>query len=328
MNRVTEYDNIFHYFKGQSMEESNSLQNENNTTKALINVLQHGPKELTDKFIQLLEEKVTMESHYTYMIQVNERVEKCGKKAFILGISEEPKKTFYTDYTDIKSIPDAAIISDDVIILIETKIGSGSLLNLGQMEKHSERFHENQTFNNQLKYLSWNQIKDFIKAQSRMYSKETVTGFLLAQFVQFCEINGHGGVTQEHYFNHFPIESKRLAKEIDEYLWNGAFDIIEPPGTVNGIAYKRMGRRASFAKLCTDRVCLILRYEKKGSKYGEQMQAELDELIGKTYRRTKSDDSRYSHEMFIDLRWVKNLEQIKPFILKAYESCGKSLESK
>jgi hypothetical protein len=100
---------------------------------------------------------------------------------------------------------------------------------------------------------------------------------------------------------------------------NSAPDIFEPSNTKRGIAYKRNNRRAGFGKLCTDRRCLILRFGSKGSKKGEEVQREIDTILGKKYIRSKADRTRYTHETFIDLRYVKDLEQIKPFILKSYE---------
>ncbi|MFZ3590356.1 hypothetical protein ACOI1C_14150 [Bacillus sp. DJP31] len=321
MNYILEYDNIFHYYKGQSRDDSNTLQTENNTTKALINVLQHGPKELTDGFLRLISNRIQLnnQNDFTHMIQITEKLLELGTDGFVLGIAEEIHETHATDYTNKNSIPDAAIISEDIVVLIETKIGSNTKLNTGQMEKHKDKFHKDQVYKDSLEYLSWKKIRDYFKEQQNKYCIDSVTGFLLRQFDQFREINGLGGITREHYFNYFPLKTRKLAKELDEYIWSGNFDIIDPPNTKRGIAYKRNNRRGGFAKLCADRKCLILRYGSKGSFKGIEMQRELDHLLGKIYPRKDTDMTKYSHETFLELRWVKNLEQIKPYIQKAYD---------
>ncbi|WP_257143764.1 hypothetical protein [Bacillus pseudomycoides] len=86
-----------------------------------------------------------------------------------------------------------------------------------------------------------------------------------------------------------------------------------------GIGYKRKGRRGGFGKLCTGRKCLILRYGSDGDPIGEKFQKEIDSCLGHTYPRSNNDDKKYSHEAFVNLDWVENTKQIKPYIIKAYE---------
>jgi hypothetical protein len=321
MNHISEYDNIFHYFKGQSGDESNTLQSENNATKALINVLQHGSKELTDCFLKLIDESVTLkkENEFTFMLQITDKLEDIGTTGFVLGIAENINERHASDYSNKNSIPDAAIVSDEIVVLIETKIGTNSKLDTGQMEKHKEKFHKNQVFQHDFEFLTWGEIREFFKEKQKIYTNETITGFLLHQFDQFCEINGLGGRTRAHYFNYFSLKARKLAIEIDDYLWNGTFEIIDPPNTERGIAYKRKDRRGGFAKLCTDRKCLILRYGRQGSSKGLEFQDKINQLLGIIYPRSNTDNKEYLHETYLDLRWVKDLNDIKPFIQKAYE---------
>jgi hypothetical protein len=316
-----EYDNIFHYFKGASIEDSHNIQIENNVTKALVNVLQHSPRELTDGFFRLIDNTLEFnkDNRYSYTIQVTDKMDEVGLKGYLLGIAEDTRETYTSDYTKKKSIPDAAIVSADVAILIETKIGNNVLLDTAQIEKHQEKFHESQVCEESIQFLTWKKVREYFNTFYSKYPNHTSTGFLIRQFEQFCEINGIGGKTREHYFNYFPLNARKLAKELDKYLLNSAPDIFEPINTRRGIAYKRNNRRAGFGKLCTDRRCLILRFGSKGSKKGEEVQREIDKKLGKKYIRSKADRTRYTHESYIDLRWVKDLEQIKPFILKSYE---------
>lgn len=321
MNQISEYDNIFHYFKGQTSQLSSDFQNENNTTKALINVLQHGSKHLTIDFVRLIDKTINLRKNndFTYMIQVTEKLNELAKQGLVLGIAEDIEKRISSKVLRSKSVPDAAIVSDDIVILIETKVGENSNLDTSQLEKHKEKFHKEQECRDNFEYLSWHEIRILFKEKQKEYHSDTVTGFLLRQFEQFCQINGIGGISRDDSLNYFPLKGRGIASEIDKYLWSGIFNIFEPPNTKKGLAYKRNERSGGFAKLCVARKCLILRFGSKGSNLGVLIQKDIDTLLKKQYPRSKTDNNKYAHEAFVDLRWVKDLEEIKAFIKKAYE---------
>ncbi|EFU43866.1 hypothetical protein PVOR_01605 [Paenibacillus vortex V453] len=318
MDTITEYDNVFQYFRGQSSEDSKTLQNENNVTKALINVLQHSSPLLTKQFLQMIDPSAVTFEPYNYGIQVHERLLTLAKKGVIVGIAENTTKYNEGNYTDKNSKPDASILSEGLAVLIETKIGDTHYLHMGQLDKHKEKFHAEQSYIEQPFLYSWESVRSFFLSQQINHSAETVTGFLLRQFEQLCEINGIGWSGKEQYFNHFPVQTRNLAMEIDQFLWSGPFDIIDPKST-KGIGYKRKGRRGGFAKLCTVRKSLILRFGNSNSNLGKEMQSIIDSELNTVYKRTEKDLNRYTHEAFINLACVNNLNQIKSFIQKAYD---------
>jgi hypothetical protein len=165
-----EYDNIFHYFKGASIEDSHNIQIENNVTKALVNVLQHSPKVLTDGFLRLIDNTLEFnkDNRYSYTIQVTDKMDEVGLKGYLLGIAEDTRETYTSDYTKKKSIPDAAIVSADVAILIETKIGNNVLLDTAQIEMHQEKFHESQVCEENIQFLTWKKVREYFNT---FYSK-------------------------------------------------------------------------------------------------------------------------------------------------------------
>jgi hypothetical protein len=80
-----------------------------------------------------------------------------------------------------------------------------------------------------------------------------------------------------------------------------SFDIFEPPITTRGIVCKRYGGSGGFSEFFTKRRCPILRFRSSGSNEELQMKKELDQLFWKTYEK---NNTKYSHEAFLELRWV------------------------
>jgi hypothetical protein len=120
-------------------------------------------------------------------------------------------------------------------------------------------------------------------------------------------------------FEQFPPGSKKMVEQVDEYITNNSAFLVFEPNAKMGIAYKRTGRRGGFAKLCTGRKCLILRYGTAGDKNGLEVQNRINSLLGKEYPRMKTDGSKYPHEAFIKLEWVNNINDITKFIDEAYQ---------
>lgn len=320
MERISEYDNIFHYFRGQSAEDSSLLQNENNATKALINVLQHSDKSITRDFLKLCEPSIVVANmfDFDYGVQVHERLHRKADRGIVVGLAENVSKMNITSYEDKESIPDAFIYSNGLAILVETKIGENNYLHTGQLEKHKQKFHIEQFNIGEPLLISWKQIRMYFLEKQSVFANETVTGFLLRQFDDFCEMNGLGWQGKKHSFLCFPFKARIIAEQVDRFLWNGDFDLVDPNST-QGIGYKRKGRRGGFAKICTGRKVLILRFGSVNSELGLEMQESIDNLLKSTYKRNITDNNRYSHEAYIDLSCVEDLEQIIPFISKAYK---------
>lgn len=315
------YNNIFHYFKGSSNQHEHELQFENNATKALINVLQHSTPKITTGFLQLVNEYHNLQQHetYTYALQVGSKLENVAKTALVLGIAEERTIMQETSKQRNSSIPDAAIISEDFALLIETKIGHSSKLSKEQLEHHYDKFHDKQKNIETPLILTWKEIRRHFAEVEKQYDPNSISHFLLKQFDEFCEINGLGGTSHEHHFLKLPLASRDMAKQIDSYIWSTYHDVFEPPQTKRGIAYKRERRRAGFGKLCTDRKCLILRYGSKGSLKGLEMQEKVDRVFGKSFERKGRDITGYTHETYIDYQVVTQLDNLIPFIHSSYQ---------
>ncbi|MEJ1511764.1 hypothetical protein R3O67_00005 [Bacillus cereus] len=315
----SQYDNIFHYFRGGNVDKDNELQIENNVTKALINVLQHSSLALTKNLISFLGFKV-QGSEYDYRLQIASQLSEIAKTGSVLGIADTTHVIENNRRLKSESgVPDAAILSKELNLLIEVKTGRNSYLSYDQLNRHKRKFSNDQLINEAVKIITWDELRVFFRKQQNYFGGESITRFLLKQFEEFCEINGLGKKTKEHYFLHFNSRARALAREIDEFIWEGSdFNVIDP-GSTMGIGYKRKGRKGGFGKLCTKRKCLILRFGSAGDDMGEVFQREINQCLGSTYPRTDTDDTDYLHEAFVNLDWVEDIEQIKPYIIKAYE---------
>ncbi|WP_430789154.1 hypothetical protein VBD025_02915 [Virgibacillus flavescens] len=319
------YNNIFHYYRGQTRngsEERKLLQIENNTTKAFINVLQHSSPLLTKNFIEWLGFKGNGENSFEYMYQVTNELHRKTPQAIVIGIAETDN--IINNLQDKKySIPDGAILSDSVSILLETKIGLKSYIEINQIEGHKKRFAVDQNVEENI-VVTWNKIRVFYLEQLQQFrkTKETLTCFLLEQFEEFCVINCIGSAkTNEYSFLQFEkVKAQKLARKIHNYIWEEAgYKDVQDAGTRDGIGYKRIGK-PKFATLSIQRQRhFILHIGKKEQRLGLSIQNEIDNVIGRKFDRQRHDEERYPHETYIRLEWVDNFEQIRSFIDLAYK---------
>ncbi|QUG40603.1 hypothetical protein KD050_15035 [Psychrobacillus sp. INOP01] len=320
------YENIFHYYRGQtknSSEETNILQVENNVTKAFINVLQHSSPELTLAFIKLFDLNAVSMEKFEYRYQVSSPLSKLTPIAAIVGIAES-RKTI-DGKTKQYGIPDGAIISNDISLLIENKIGYNTYLELEQLERHKSNFANGQMIIDKPFILTWKEIRSFFMEQYEHFEakQDLITCFLMRQFEQFCIINciGDKQKSKEYFFLRFEKpKARELARTIDSYIWNNKEFAVADAETSNGIGYERIGK-TKFATLTTARQrCLILHIGEKDLSLGLETQSKIDSELGIKYPRQDYEYIRYPHEAYIRLEWVESFSQIEPYIKLAYES--------
>lgn len=258
---------------------------------------------------------------YEYRQQLNSKLTQITPIAAVLGVAENTKvKT-----GSIKSfnIPDGAIISNNLSLLIENKIGYNSYLLKEQLEGHKNVFPEGQVVQEEPIITSWKAIRSFFQGKLQYFEgeKDTLTCFLLRQFEQFCVINciGDRQKSKEYFFLRFEKDqARKIARQIDNYIWSNPEFEVEDAGTTDGIGYKKKGF-LKFATLTTARQrCLILHVGRKEEYLGLDMQSRIDVLLHNAYDRNDSDLQRYPHEAYIRLEWVDDFEKIKPFIEEAY----------
>lgn len=320
------YNNIFHYYRGQTRnkdEQTNQLQIENNVTKAFLNVLQHSSPVLTNELLRFIGIKTKESDNFEFRQQLTSQLNIITPIAGVIGIAEnkEIRKGTYKD----SNIPDGAILSNEITILLENKVGYNSYLTKEQLDGHTRLFANGQKILDEPIIITWIEIRNFLRAKQLDFEKEgdNLTSFLIQQFEEFCVINciGDRQKSKEYFFLRFEKEkARKLAREIDNFIWNNAEFEVEDAGTADGIGYRRKGF-PKFATLTTARQrCLILHVGNKENKKGLEIQTQIDKILKKTYNRSSSDSIKYPHEAYIRLEWVEGFEQIKPYIIEAYSS--------
>ncbi|QOK29975.1 hypothetical protein IIE26_26775 (plasmid) [Cytobacillus oceanisediminis] len=321
---MSRYKNIFHYYRGQSKgstPETKQLQIENNLTKAFLNVLQHSSPEMTSKFLKFAGLSSIFTQSFEYRYQLPNVLSHVSSKGAVIGIAESDEVR--NSKEKMFTIPDGAILSEDVSILIECKIGYNSYLTHQQLEGHNSCFAPGQQIKEEPIIITWMDIRNFFRRELSWFEQrgEQITCFLIMQFEEFCMLNSIGDrqKSKEYFFLHFEKEAaQKLAREVDHYICSVFAPYLEDAGTKDGIGYRKKGR-TKFATLTTARQrCLILHIGRKDEKLGLQMQGKIDSLLGKKYDRKPYEEDKYPHEAYIRLEWVSDLQYIKEFINQAY----------
>lgn len=135
--------------------------------------------------------------------------------------------------------------------------------------------------------------------------------------------------TKDYFFVLFKTtKARELAREVDEYLYNKSayreevedyHDRYKQGERTDCIGYISKKGSFKFLSLTAARhVCLVLHLGKKLHTQVAISMQQIDELLQRNYQDT--DGTKLTPgEAYIRLEWVDNLEEIIPFIDKAYE---------
>jgi hypothetical protein len=141
------HENIFYYYAGSSSRDRDrNIQIENNTTKALINVLMHSSPKVVKDFLHWIDCDIDAEGASSFRLQAD-TIEgiRYKKNRILLGLApgvqekaDVQNKTLETnDDETMGSRPDAWIWGEDYIVAIENKVVGG--LNENQLKRHLEK---------------------------------------------------------------------------------------------------------------------------------------------------------------------------------------------
>ncbi|MGG1638843.1 hypothetical protein [Paenibacillus sp. NRS-1760] len=132
------------------------------------------------------------------------------------------------------------------------------------------------------------------------------------------ELTGDENV-KERIFKQYTSKEELIGSEIDKYIFEHLGNIKINLPVTDCIGYK-IGNSEKFASLTIkNKHSLILHIGEKQEMLGTKLQEEIDEILGGKFPRTQTDNNKYSHQAFIKLEWVNDIEQIKHFISKAYD---------
>ncbi|MDF2662563.1 MAG: hypothetical protein K0Q94_5354 [Paenibacillus sp.] len=318
---VSIYNNIFHYFRGQTSGrsgESPVLQLENNVTKAFLNVLEHADVSLFRSFCREL--GVTPPSEKPeYHIQAASTFRQRSTLGAVLAIAREADVSTEGEphsYT----IADGAIVSPELALVLEVKIKDDRLYR-SQLDGHKKLLaHSDQLASDPI-VRTWEQIFGFLKQAKLTYesSGDALSGFLIGQFLDFSQTNciAKDQLEAEDILRRFMTErERRMAGEIHRYILNHEAwkpnILISVPKRGDCIEYKLAGKqhRNFLTLLADDRVRgLIVRRDGEG---GAALQTEIDRLTNIPFDRTGFHNGNEAYIRF-DF-WKDDWTGIRPFI--------------
>ena len=182
--------NVFYYYRGaQQSNKDRDSQLENNTTKALINTLDHCGDAVALRFLDWLGIKTAGQVEYELQKATTGDI---GSKSqrLLLGIvppaKQEDDPCAEGVAAESESIPDAWLYGDDYIVLIESKVRGP--LEAGQMRKHLHKLQAGTAQQPECKVRTWAEVHRFFKAlPDELKNVTDLNRWLIGQFTQYLE---------------------------------------------------------------------------------------------------------------------------------------------
>jgi len=159
---------------------------EDNTTKALINVLEHSDASLTASFLTkvLGEPVIAKGAPFVHSLQGADRSARRAKRRWLVAISVLGSAGVIEDTSEdplaVGRVDAAIARPDDLLVVFEVKVGSGQLGRL-QLDQHANTWG---IVKRARCYLRWEEVYDWFEEELRA-GHDAVTTFLLGSFLSF-----------------------------------------------------------------------------------------------------------------------------------------------
>jgi hypothetical protein len=212
------HHNIFYYYRGaQQSDQERERQLEDNTTKALVNTLEHCDPKVTFGFLNWLGIKATKPATLELQKSTISNRE-IGSKSRRLLLGLVPSKVDKDPCAELEgpvtgdSLPDAWLYGDDFVVLIESKV-AGSL-EPGQMQRHYLKLRAGTEQQPECKVCTWAEVHEFFKSLSGELGDDLKEKdkWIVGQFTQYLEWIGMAEFTglESGMFDYFatPIDDR------------------------------------------------------------------------------------------------------------------------
>jgi hypothetical protein len=212
------YHNIFYYYRGPKDSDRNrERQLEDNTTKALINTLQHGGKEARIAFLKWI--GIDNPKNIRFELQkktIGKGVIARKSKRILLALIPTKSKITKLNETDNKdSRPDAWIYGDDFVVLIESKVVG--YLDSNQIRYHFQKLKFNEDNLPIFEERTWADVYCmFSEFSSNIVGKNNWLINQFKQYLEFCNMTEFTGFEKEifdFFFIHDGEETKQWVRE-------------------------------------------------------------------------------------------------------------------
>ncbi len=205
------HHNIFYYYGGaQRSGQDRERQLEDNTTKALINTLDHCSHTVALRFLAWLGIEATEPVKCELQKATISSGEIGGKsQRLLLGLvpskEEENPCANWEESVEGDSLPDAWLYGDDYVVLIESKV-VGSF-ELDQMRRHFQKLRVGTDQQPKCKVCTWAEVHRFFKALPDELMDELTDRdkWIVEQFTQYLEWIGMAEFTglEQGMFDYF-----------------------------------------------------------------------------------------------------------------------------
>jgi hypothetical protein len=224
--------NVFYYYRGPARERSLiDRQLENNTTKALVNVLENCTPTLTMEFLRWLGVDAALQkTHFELQREtIGERRIQRARKKLLLDLVRGPSAENVPCVEGApggSSLPDAWIYGDGFVVLVESKLGPK--LNAEQRACHMKLLGVGA----EERRVTWQEVHKFF---NDIPGLADVDHFLVQQFTRYLEYTGMATtstVTKELFdflLNPEDAEGKRWVRETMRALARTVADKLERP---------------------------------------------------------------------------------------------------
>lgn len=184
--------NIFSYYRGALQPEKDREQQlEDNTTKALVNTLEHCESQVAAKFLEWI--GISTPRKATFVQQKgtigDEKIRRKSQRLLlaIVGTTNGTNQSVCSQLPTPPigdSRPDAWLYGDDFVVLLESKTGTATL-DLGQMASHWDKLRPTR----RPRIVTWAELHKFLTELMSGLS-DTKSKWLVEQFTQYLEWTG------------------------------------------------------------------------------------------------------------------------------------------
>jgi hypothetical protein len=172
------HHNIFYYYRGatQAQHKLYDQQLEDNTTKALVNTLQHCDPAVALKFLGWL--GITTTATVTVALQKStigkEKIRRASQR-LLLGLVAVPVPdgvpvvSESEGQTNGDSRPDAWLYGEDFVVLLESKVGNAPLKS-EQMDCHLQKLQVDSRYHARCQVRTWADVHQFFVGCAMYFS--------------------------------------------------------------------------------------------------------------------------------------------------------------
>jgi hypothetical protein len=194
------FQNLFFYYRGptsrdpgrEEAERAFDIQLEDNTTKALINVLESSAPAVTASFLtELLGEQVEADARrpFVYSLQGADPAARDADRRYLVGISMLGETGVVNEgaaeqQQSLGRVDAAIHRRNDLLIVFEAKVGSSDLQRQ-QLDQHAGRWKIAQP---ERKIVRWPELYSWAERELATNRHDEVTAFLLGQLIEFLEL--------------------------------------------------------------------------------------------------------------------------------------------